>query len=240
MQSPEIGPSEAQAVLFEAGAHNPGPWITHSVLVGHAARRIASATGDLDPDQALAMGLLHDVGRIRGVTGMRHATDGYRYLTEQGLNLCATVSLSHSFPDGRLDSYIGQVDVEPDDLQLLRDFLAGGAFSDYDKLIQLCDFIATGQGYCLAEVRMVDTVLRYGNRKVPTTKWEAIFNLLKDFGQRVGGSVYGVLPGIAQGTFGNTPLLSNSPDDSETKALLLAKARFRDLDSWKPVRHDGM
>ena len=32
------------------------------------------------------MGLLHDIGRREGVTGMRHTLDGYRYLLEQGFD----------------------------------------------------------------------------------------------------------------------------------------------------------
>ena len=56
---------------------NPGPWVEHSRSVAENARRIAEHTDCIDPDTAYTMGLLHDIGRVAGVSGIRHIFDGY-------------------------------------------------------------------------------------------------------------------------------------------------------------------
>ena len=46
--------------------------------------KIASQCPDLDVEQAVICGLLHDIGRRYGVTYLAHVYDGYRYLMELG------------------------------------------------------------------------------------------------------------------------------------------------------------
>lgn len=87
----------AKVLLFEAGKQNPGPWIRHSEFVAEAAGKIASQCPDLDVEQAVICGLLHDIGRRYGVTYLAHVYDGYRYLMELGWERAARVALSHSF-----------------------------------------------------------------------------------------------------------------------------------------------
>ena len=72
--------SQAEAFLSEAHERNPGPWAMHSRHVALAARLIAERHPLLDPDVAEVVGLLHDIGRREGVTGMRHVLDGYNFL----------------------------------------------------------------------------------------------------------------------------------------------------------------
>ncbi len=212
-------PAVATQLLEEAGGRNPGPWTAHSFLAGLAARRIAEAEGRLDPDYAHCLGLLHDIGRIRGPSDLRHVTDGYHYLVSLGFAECAAACLSHSFPDRRLDSYFGLSDVDPTDHELIECYLREARFSDYDRLVQLCDFLATGKGYCLLEVRMVDTVLRHHIREVPAGKWDAVFQIMADFDKRIGKSIYTLLPGIVQGTFGTTNLPEAGKSEPEWTIL---------------------
>jgi hypothetical protein len=212
-------PAIAIQLLSDAGQKNPGPWTSHSLLAGLAARRIAQAEGTMDPDYAQSLGLLHDIGRIRGPTGLRHVSDGYHYLVSLGYPECAVACLSHSFPDKCLDSYLGPSDVDAEDRQLIESYLREAQFSDYDRLVQLCDFLATGSGYCLLEVRMVDVVLRHKIVNVPTAKWNVVFAIMKEFDRRIGKSIYTLLPGIVGGTFVTTDLLELKMQDPEWTVL---------------------
>lgn len=56
---------QAEELLVEAEKCNPGPWGDHSRVAAHCAERIARACGDMDPDKAYILGLLHDIGRDR-------------------------------------------------------------------------------------------------------------------------------------------------------------------------------
>jgi hypothetical protein len=232
----EIEPTQALDLLFQAGDCNPGGWVAHSVLTGSAAKRIATATGDMDPDRAFVLGLLHDIGRVHGPSGLKHVTDGYKYLLHRGLSDCAGVSLSHSFPDANLDSYLGDMDVDKDDCAFLSAYLGTASFTMYDRLIQLCDFLATGEGYCVAEVRMVDVVLRHGVREVPHAKWNAIFRIMHDLNHKIGSVVYSLLPGIAGTTLNGAQIQQMDDHAPEYRLLLDANRRFVHINT-SPADH---
>ncbi|MEN6409799.1 MAG: HD domain-containing protein [Anaerolineaceae bacterium] len=195
-------PLEAEALLDEATAHNPGAWVEHSRFAGQAARAIAAHTGDLDPDAAYAFGTLHDIGRRSGVYHLRHVMDGYRYLLELGYPEAARIAITHSFPLPNLDAYIGDFDCSAEDIAFLRHFLKTVEYTRYDRLIQLCDALAAPTGFCLVEQRMVDVALRYGTNAFMMDKWKAIFDLKEGFETSIGCSIYSVLPGIEAHVFG--------------------------------------
>jgi HD superfamily phosphodiesterase len=69
---------EAERLLAEAAASNPGPWVMHSRYVARAGQAIAARHPSLDGDAAYVLGCMHDIGRREGVTGVRHILDGYR------------------------------------------------------------------------------------------------------------------------------------------------------------------
>ncbi len=54
---------EAERILKEAEQLNPGAWVDHSRNVALGARIIAGKTGDMVPELAYVLGLLHDIGR---------------------------------------------------------------------------------------------------------------------------------------------------------------------------------
>lgn len=54
-------------LLEEAAGLNPGPWVEHNKTAGFCARAISEKCGDMNPDVAYVMGLLHDVGRREGI-----------------------------------------------------------------------------------------------------------------------------------------------------------------------------
>lgn len=192
---------EASRLLVEAYAMNPGGWTDHSRNVGRAADLIAAETG-LDPQAALVMGMLHDIGRRFGKSRFRHIILGYRFLNELGYDDAARVSLSHSFMLPDLGIFGAELDGAPVEVEYVRKWLAAVEFDDYDRLIQLCDILAMPEGFCLIEKRIVDAALRLGVTPLSPRKWRAIFDLKNYFERKMGKSVYSLLPGVVENTFG--------------------------------------
>lgn len=196
---------EAATLLVEAGRRNPGPWTAHSRNVAEAARLIAERLSGMDPESAYVVGLLHDIGRREGVTGMRHVLDGYRYLERLGYEDAARISMTHSFANGDYREIFGAWDCDEDELSFIRAYLAAVEFDDYDRLIQLCDALAMADGFVLMEKRMLDVAIRYGlNDGVSAysvRKWRRKFEIRDDFERRMGCTVYSLLPGVVENTF---------------------------------------
>jgi len=192
---------QAQAMLAEAERVNPGPWGDHSRTAARVARTIAERCG-LDAGAAYVMGLLHDIGRRQGPSHIQHILDGYRYLAAQGFDDAAAICLTHSYviPDAAL--YHGEVDCTPEDYAFLGKFLAERPYTDYDRLIQLCDALSFSEGPVLLEKRLVNVVMRYGLPDFTLRKWDAYFGLLRYFDEKVGGSVYALFPDVVEITFG--------------------------------------
>ena len=111
---------KAEQLLQEGLQKNPGPWGDHSKTAAHCAEKIAAACGDLDPEKAYVLGLLHDIGRTFGVRHLGHVSDGYSYMKKIGCDEVAKVCLTHSFATQTLEEYIGKYDVSEDELSLIR------------------------------------------------------------------------------------------------------------------------
>ena len=199
MKVPSLG--EAEKLLLEAERRNPGPWVAHSRNVALAARCIAEPHPRLNPETAYILGLLHDLGRQEGVTGMRHTLDGYRFLQDLGYDDAARICMTHSFPyqDILISS---DWDVNEDDLASIGEYIAGLTYNDYDRLLQLCDCLALSSGLCLLEKRMIDVALRYGVSEYTILKWQAFIDIQKHFESIIGFSIYELLPGVVETTFG--------------------------------------
>jgi hypothetical protein len=198
---------EAQRMMSEAGARNPGPWVSHSIYVAEAAQAIARQHRGLDPAGAYILGYLHDVGRREGFTDMRHIIDGHRFLAPQGYHDSARVCLTHSFPVQEVQAVAGKWDCTPEELAWVRRTLERVEYDDYDRLIQLCDALALSSGYCLIEKRLVDVALRHGVNAHTTARWRAYLGLQQSFEGAIGQSIYCLLPGVVENTF-STNLLS--------------------------------
>ena len=197
----------AEEMLAEAVGCNPGPWGAHSRHVAEAAQAIALRLSELDPDAAYVLGLLHDMGRRAGVTGLRHVLDGYRHLAALGYADAARTNMTHSFAVKDLRAIFGEWDCTPDEIHFIEAYLAGIEFDDYDRLIQLCDSLAMADGFVLMEKRMLDVAMRYGGvNDVILEKWRAKIAIQADFERRMGCSVYRLLPGVVRNTFGSLEL----------------------------------
>ena len=130
---------QAENFIQQAKSRNPGPWVDHSYYVAQAARAIAEHHPRLDPEAAFILGYLHDIGRQVGVTDMRHALDGYNFLSEKGFDNAARICLTHSFPLKGIHSVAGKWDCSAHELEFVDEYITHLEFDDYDRLIQLCD-----------------------------------------------------------------------------------------------------
>lgn len=192
--------TEALELLESGVRQNPGPWREHSLGVGRAAETIARAAG-MDAERAYLSGLLHDIGRYAGPSGLRHAILGHDLMLEKGCRDIARICVTHSFITGRIEHFGGgALDVSEADLDRVRAIIAL-PFDDYDRLIQLCDALTWGEGVCLMEKRMVDVVLRHGTFPGMEEKWRRWFEIKADFESRIGHSLYRLFPECAEYTF---------------------------------------
>ena len=190
---------EAEALLADAARSNPGPWEAHSRVTAWCAEKIAQACPGMDAEKAWVLGMLHDIGRKFGVKHLGHVYDGWRYMMQSGYDEAARICLTHSFNEGKLESYIGKFDITEEETKELRQALAQTSFDDYDRLIQLCDSIAGAEGVVNIEDlgRMNDVKRRYG--RFPQSKWDKNLELKAFFEQMAGEDIYNVVGGIGAG-----------------------------------------
>ncbi len=197
--------AEAEKLLDEAEARNPGPWVAHSRNVALAARHLAEVHPQLEPGSAYILGLLHDIGRQEGVTNMRHTLDGYTFLHNLGYEDAARICLTHSHPLQDIYAVFGSWDCTETELSMAETYLMSLTYTPYDRLIQLCDALALPEGVCLIEKRCLDVALRYGVDTLTVSKWRALFGVQAEMEAAIGRSIYRVLPGVVETTFGFTP-----------------------------------
>ena len=181
---------EAHRLLTEAENCNPGPWGDHSRVAALCAERIARASG-MNAEKAYVLGLLHDIGRKFGVYHIPHVYNGYHYMMELGYGEVARACLTHSFSTPDFRTYIGKFDLPEDQLQEMKELLAGMVYDDYDRLIQLCDALAMAEGVVDIEVRMSDVKARYGH--YPQEKWDNNLWLKSYFEEKAGKNIYEIV-----------------------------------------------
>ncbi|RCX14313.1 HD domain-containing protein [Anaerobacterium chartisolvens] len=199
MKIPKL--EEALQLMNEAKAMNPGPWCDHSFYAARAAGAIAELHPELDSSNAYILGLLHDIGRREGMHQMRHILDGYKFLHAKGFDDAARICLTHSFPVKDIGTAVAKWDC-PDNMKSFVDsYLSGIEYNEYDRLIQLCDYLALPSGFTLVEKRMIDVALRYGTNEYSILKWKEILNCRRHFDAKIGCPVYSILPGIVKNTF---------------------------------------
>ena len=185
---------QAKEELRIAVRNNPGLWEQHSLVTADNARRIAEKVPGMDPEKAYLMGLMHDIGRREGVTGMLHVIDGYNHMRMLGEPEIAVICLTHSFASQNVEYFEGKHDCSPEQKAFIKDFVENRVYDDYDKLIQLCDAISLPEGACFMEKRFVDVALRHGVREYTTTRWRAYLELKKYFDALCGCDIYTLLP----------------------------------------------
>ncbi len=190
--------AQAEALLQEGWKINPGPWADHCRMVGRAARIIAEHCPGMDPQRAQVLGMLHDIGRRFGPMDMNHVVLGYRFALEHGMPGVARISLTHSFAIQDVQCAAGNWDCPAADVDMVREYLAAIEYDDYDRLIQLADYLGIAGGFTTLEPRMVDVTLRRGFNAWTLEKWRAAYRLLDYFEDRMGQPLYPLLPGLAE------------------------------------------
>lgn len=194
-----LTPIQAERILKESAALNPGPWEQHSMSVASNARLIAAKATGMEPDKAYVMGLMHDIGRRAcAKTGIRHIFDGFDYMMSMGEEEIARICLTHSFPAKDVNTFQGKCDCAAQQKAFLADFLERTAYDDYDILIQLCDAISLPSGACIMEKRLVDVALRHGLPDFVLDKWKAFMNTKKHFDALCGCNIYSLLPNVLE------------------------------------------
>ena len=189
---------QANEQLQTAYQKNPGPWVEHSRSVAENARRIAEHTDCIDPDTAYTMGLLHDIGRAAGVSGIRHIFDGYDRMIALGQPTIARICLTHSFPLKNIHAFQGSFDCSKQQLAFLQCFLYSCSYDNYDRLIQLCDALSLPSGACILEKRLVDVALRHGVNDLSLEKWRAFLQLKQHFDRLCRCNLYTLLPNVLE------------------------------------------
>jgi putative nucleotidyltransferase with HDIG domain len=181
---------EAEVLLRRGGEQNPGPWVNHSRTTARAAESIARACG-MDSDTAYTAGLLHDIGRFEGVRGIHHIVAGYQLLKNKGYDDAARICLTHSFPYQNIGAYADRnYDCTAEELALINTTLDRVVYDDFDKLIQLCDSMATPGKVCPLELRLVDVARRHGFNECTLKKWESTFALKAYFDKKSKQNIY--------------------------------------------------
>lgn len=199
---------EAEKELQIAGVLNPGPWVKHSLNVGIAARNIARKIPSLDENKAYIVGILHDIGRRTGIVNIpMHVYEGYKYCMKKGWDETAKICMTHSYVLMQDEfKYTPSIKEEIE----IKKYIMHCKVDDYDKLIQLCDSLATDYGFVIIEKRFVDVTRRYGIMKSYIEGWNKTFEIKESFEKMMGCSVYDVLPDV-----GRTTLLSPPPWNPE-------------------------
>lgn len=123
-------------------------------------------------------------------------------MMQEGYSAVARICLTHSFLTKCTGDDCANPDCSPDELKFIDNYLNTIEFDDYDLLIQLCDSLATSEGYCLLEKRMINVAMRYEINEGTKKRWKKLFELLEYFNGKMGVSVYSLLPNIAETTFG--------------------------------------
>ncbi|MBR5536106.1 MAG: HDOD domain-containing protein [Clostridia bacterium] len=191
---------EALSELEKGYEINPTRWVDHARYTGEAARNIAEAAG-LDGEKAYVLGLLHDIGRRWGFSGIRHIVDGYNYAMEKGWDDVARISMTHSFAENIPNINPSMMDMTREELEFTKSYLANIEFDDYDRLMHMCDNIALHSGYVLMEKRMIDISMRHGVHEGTVKRWQELFEIKDYFEKKMGRSIYSVLPGVVENTF---------------------------------------
>jgi hypothetical protein len=96
---------------------------------------------------------------------------------------------------------VGTWDGTEEEKGFVVNYLSETEESDYDKLIKLCDYISLPSGFCLIEKRIVDIAMRGGFNEYTLPRWKSTFEIKDYFEEKIGKSIYSLLPGVIENTF---------------------------------------
>lgn len=176
-------------------------WIKHSICVGNTAGRIAK-TLDLDEDFTKVLGYIHDIGKINGYQidrTLKHEIKGYNYIKELGYDEeYASICITHSYLNNDLDCVSGDKSNKNDiSYDFLKNYVENHIYSDYDKLINLCDLMCTDRVMTM-EKRLIDLLIRHGVFETTQYHIKEALKLKEYFDNLLGYNLYNIFPEIKE------------------------------------------
>ncbi len=189
---------EAEQYIQQAKIMNPGDWVNHSYFTAEIAKKIGSKMIDIDADLAYCYGLLHDIGRRAGVYHMRHIIDGYDFMIDKNHEDVARICLTHSFVIKNPESAYEEWDCSEKEFEFVSSFIESIEYNDYDKLIQLSNFLAMSHGPCILEKRLLALSMEFGINNYTKKQWIQIFELKKSIEKEIEQSIYDLFPNIGE------------------------------------------
>ena len=171
---------------------NASSWISHSLYECRVASVLAAQMG-LDPEVALKLGLLHDIGRKFGHK-FDHVLNGFEYLYSKGYEAEAVCSITHSFLPVLIEGkykgnrcancaavegfYIDEngngvfaEDIKKEDVTM---FLEQYEYNIYDIILNIADLMATADGITSPYSRVVEDIY---TRKIPDPNNSPFFKI---------------------------------------------------------------
>lgn len=155
---------------------------THCRGVAYVAEKIAAAAS-MDADKAYVFGLLHDVGK-EPHSGWGHIMIGYEKMMEEDLPEVARICLTHSF---QVKSTLSDMKDE-EFYDFVSEYVENVEYDDYDRLIQLADFMSCADGVVPIEWRVCDVLLRHNATPNSQATLRKIYELKKYFAEKCGVS----------------------------------------------------
>jgi HD superfamily phosphodiesterase len=198
----------AEELLTWASKENPGRWVDHSYYVAQASKIIATELKnkgyDVEPNIAYNCGLLHDIGRYKGITpSVIHSYDGYVFMKKLGYDSVANVCVTHSFPikEKAIESSNGW-GLVPDDIQKqLIEIIKNIEWNMYDKILTISDAMSETDGFTIIEKRLVSVAIRNGTNENVPKHWRGFFEIKEELESIIGENLYSLLPDIEKSIF---------------------------------------
>ncbi len=169
----------------------------HVMNVARAARVIAACCG-LDEEKAHVYGTLHDIGRLlvcdsRGELELddrhRHPVRGYKLLASLGLTDEARICITHAFLDRR-NTYSDLYSAEDN---AIVERVLSEPYGDYDLILQLADGVATVNGVCPMETRLVRKMLEGRHSERDLEDFRCLLRAKEHLDKKAGINLYSVL-----------------------------------------------
>ena len=176
--------------------YNASSWISHCLYEGEVASNLARAVG-LNPDTAMKLGMLHDIGRKFDHSFM-HTIKGYEYLCVLGYPSEAVCCLTHSFLSSDINGslrgnrcancdpalegfYINEegqgVFKEDHNKDEIAKFLDQYEYNLYDVIINVADLMASSKGVLYPHERVTNIYKRKYKGEEPDPINQSFFKI---------------------------------------------------------------
>ena len=168
---------------------NTSSWLSHSVYEAIVSSQLASML-NLNEKYAFNYGLLHDYGR-KYIHDFRHIIKGFESLIDLGIEEESKACLTHSFINGKrfFNNEVAPKDYKYKNDEVfenkddIREILSDSKYTEYDKILNIADLMATSNGITTPYNRVLDIATRRIKIETsPNRKYflAAFYNLLLD------------------------------------------------------------